>query len=141
MIIGALLAGGSQYLLLRRRERSEYKVAQRLVTHELEEIRQLLGSAGAAGFTSATYSVDAFVGYKAVLARELSAYEWGRIAEAYGLLASQKEVSGFDPGLRLTLGRDPAQNLATIDDAIADAIDTLNPLPDGARLRRILRGA
>jgi hypothetical protein len=126
VIVGAVLAGSFQYLLLRRRERADLKVAQRLVTLELSDIRDLLDAAGEAGFESSTYSVEAFAAYRAILARELDDQAWEMVADAYGLLASHKEVVALDSiadPLALTESRE--QQMRTLDGSIASALDAL----------------
>jgi hypothetical protein len=96
VIVGALLAGASQYVLLRRRERAEARVARRLVAWELENLDHLLYTAGRFAFDSQTFSTAAFSRYQDVLARELPDAEWLEVAEAYVLLDSTREIASFN---------------------------------------------
>jgi hypothetical protein len=102
VVVGAVIAGGTQVLLIRRRERSEALVAARLVEADIQSIKRSVGIAlDAERWTgSLSLPLESWAEYRGVLARELSAPAWDAVAFAFELLSAVEhtlEVFGGTP--------------------------------------------
>ena len=111
VVVGALVTGGVDYFMARRREKGELRQSSRLVADELHSLwlvvdlilerGQLLPERLPGEDAELLFATSSWHAHKAVLARALPQKEWSALATIYATVESMRVVILRTPDLPL----------------------------------------